>query len=377
MTAAEAAGPAVRAGRSYAGAGVDIAAGERAVDLMRVAVARTSRPEVVGGLGGFAGLFDASRLRRFRHPLLATSTDGVGTKVVIAQRLGRYDTIGIDLVAMVADDLVVCGAEPLFMTDYVVCGAVVPERVAAIVAGVAEGCVQAGCALIGGETAEHPGHLGPDDFDLAGAATGVVEVGELLGPGRIKPGDAVIALGSSGLHSNGFSLVRHILDSPDAGLSLAAELPDLGRPLGAELLEPTRIYARDCLALAAGSDIHAFAHVTGGGLAANLARVLPPDADAVLDRGTWSPHPVFGLLAEHGGIASEEMERVFNMGVGMVAVVSARDSDKALGMLATRHVPAWLIGEITAGAGTVQLSGQHPGASQPAPSKPAAARQHD
>jgi phosphoribosylformylglycinamidine cyclo-ligase len=344
---------------SYAGAGVDIEAGERAVELMRAAVARSRRPEVVGGLGGFAGLFDASRLRRYRRPLLATSTDGVGTKVAVARRLRRYDTIGIDLVAMVADDLVVCGAEPLFMTDYVVCGAVVPERVAEIVAGVADGCVQAGCALVGGETAEHPGHLGPDDFDLAGAATGVVEADQLLGPNRVRPGDAVIAMGSSGLHANGFSLVRRIVDSPAAGLSLAAEMPELGRTLGDELLEPTRIYARDCLALAACCDVRAFAHITGGGLAANLARVLPPHAGAVLDRGTWSPQPVFGLLAERGRVASEEMERVFNMGVGMVAIVAGRSVAETLDTLAARDVPAWLAGEIT--EGDVRLTGQHPG----------------
>ena len=199
-------------GSSYATVGVDIAAGERAVDLIRAAVARTAGPEVVGGIGGFAGLFDASKLTGYRRPLLATATDGVGTKVVIAQRLGVYDTVGIDLVGMVVDDLVVCGAEPLFLTDYVVCGRVRPERVAAIVGGVADGCVMAGCALIGGETAEHPGHFGPDDFDLAGAATGVVEADRLLGPDRVRPGDVIIAMASSGLHSNGFSLVRHVVD---------------------------------------------------------------------------------------------------------------------------------------------------------------------
>ena len=235
---------------SYRDAGVDIAAGERAVDLMRASIARTGGPEVIGGLGGFAGLFDATRLTTMRRPLLATSTDGVGTKVLIASRLGIYDTVGIDLVGMVVDDLVVCGAEPLFMTDYMVFGSLQPERAATILSGVAEGCVQAGCALIGGETAEHPGHFGPDDFDLAGAATGVVDHDDLLGPHRVQPGDVVLALGSSGLHSNGFSLVRQVLDR--AGLDLAAEFPELGRPLGAELLTPTRIYARDCLALAAG-----------------------------------------------------------------------------------------------------------------------------
>ncbi len=355
-------GPA--AGSSYAGAGVSIDAGERAVALMRAAIGRTRRPEVIGGIGGFAGLFDASKLTSYRRPLLATSTDGVGTKVVIARRLGRYDTIGIDLVAMVVDDLVSCGAEPLFMTDYVVFGKLVPERAAAIVAGVAEGCVRAGCALIGGETAEHPGHLSPDDFDLAGAATGVVEADGLLGPGRVRAGDVVVALASSGLHSNGYSLARQVLDR--AGLALDAEPPELGTTVGEELLTPASIYARDCLALAAECDVHAFAHITGGGLAANLARVLPPGTIAVLDRGSWRPPPVFGLLAARGGVASEEMERVFNMGVGMVAVVAAGDGDRALRLLAARGLRGWVLGEITGrpagpGApGVARLSGSHP-----------------
>jgi phosphoribosylformylglycinamidine cyclo-ligase len=346
-------------GSGYAEAGVDIAAGERAVELIRAAVARTARSEVVGGIGGFAGLFDAAKIGTFRRPLLATSADGVGTKVTIAQRLGRYDTIGIDLVGMVVDDLVVCGAEPLFMTDYLVCGRLLPERVAAIVGGIADGCVRAGCALIGGETAEHPGHLRPDDFDLAGAATGVVEADELLGPDRVRPGDVVIAMASSGLHANGFSLVRRIIDAPAAGLQLAAEPAELGQQLGAELLTPTRIYARDCLALAASCDVHAFAHVTGGGLAANLARVLPPGADARLDRASWTPPPVFGMLAARGEVASAEMERVFNMGVGMAAITAATDADRALGQLADRGVPAWVVGEVTSGTGNARLYGRH------------------
>ena len=354
MTSSAGSGP----GASYATSGVDIAAGERAVELMRSAVARTAGPEVVGGIGGFAGLFDASRLSRMRRPLLATSTDGVGTKVVVAQRMGRYDTIGIDLVGMVVDDLVVCGAEPLFMTDYVVCGAVVPDRVAAIVAGIACGCVIAGCALLGGETAEHPGHFGLDEFDLAGAATGVVEADQLLGPDRVRSGDAVIAMGSSGLHANGFSLVRQILDR--AGLDLDDQPAELGQPLGAELITPTRIYARDCLALAGACDVHAFAHITGGGLAANLGRVLPPDADARLDRGSWSPPPVFGMLAGHGAVGSSEMERVFNMGIGMVAVLAAADSDSAVSFLNDSGVPAWLLGEIADGTGCAELAGRHP-----------------
>jgi phosphoribosylformylglycinamidine cyclo-ligase len=347
----------------YAAAGVDIDAGERAVALMRGAVERAGRPEVLGGIGGFAGLFDASALTRMRRPLLATSTDGVGTKVMIARRMGVYDTIGLDLVGMVVDDLVVCGAEPLFMTDYAVFGKVTPERVAAIVSGVAAGCAQAGCALIGGETAEHPGHLGPDEFDLAGAATGVVDADRLLGADRVAPGDIVLAMAASGLHSNGYSLVRSIIDAPAAGggpAALDATPAGLSRTLGEELLTPTRIYARDCLALAAALPVRAFAHVTGGGLAANLARVLPPHADAVLDRRTWTPPPVFGFLARRDGVPLAGLEGVLNMGVGMAAIVAREAADEALAVLAARHVPAWVAGEVTAGTGTARLTGAHP-----------------
>jgi phosphoribosylformylglycinamidine cyclo-ligase len=344
-------------GSSYRAAGVDIEAGDRAVALMRDAVARTAGPEVIGGIGGFAGLFDASRLTGYRRPLLATATDGVGTKVVIAQRLGRYGTVGLDLVAMVVDDLVTCGAEPLFLTDYVVFGRLSADRAAEVVRGVAKGCELAGCALLGGETAEHPGHLGPDDFDLAGAATGVVEADALLGPDRVRPGDAVLALASSGLHANGYSLVRRVI--AEAGLSLDAEPAGLGRTLGEELLEPTTIYARDCLALAAGCDVHAFAHVTGGGLAANLTRVLPGESGAVVERGTWRPSEVFAFIAGHGGIGQDEMERVFNMGVGMVAVVAAADADRALELLNGRGVPAWRAGEVTSGGEGVRLVGAY------------------
>jgi phosphoribosylformylglycinamidine cyclo-ligase len=340
-------------GSSYEDAGVSIEAGEHAVDLMRTSIGRTLGPEVMGGIGGFAGLYDAAKLTGYRHPVLATSTDGVGTKVVIASRLGRYRTIGIDLVAMVVDDLVTCGAEPLFMTDYVVFGKLDPERAAEVVGGVAEGCVRAGCALAGGETAEHPGHLGPDDFDLAGAATGVVEADRLLGRERVWPGDAVIAFASSGLHANGYSLVRRVLSR--SGLSLGTHVPELGQTVGEELLTPTAIYAQDCLALAAGCDVHAFAHVTGGGLAGNLARVLPPFMGARLDRGTWSPPAVFGMLADRGGIRDDEMEKVFNMGVGMTAVVNPADADRALRTLAARNVPAWSLGEVTTDHDDVRL----------------------
>ncbi|MFW6034045.1 MAG: phosphoribosylformylglycinamidine cyclo-ligase, partial [bacterium] len=273
-------------GRTYASAGVDVEAGERAVDLMKESVAETHRPEVIGAIGGFSGLFDASRLRAYRRPLLATSTDGVGTKVAIAQRLGVHDTIGFDLVGMVVDDVVVCGAEPLFMTDYIACGRLVAERVATIVHGIARACIAAGCALIGGETAEHPGMLEPDEYDLSGAATGVVEADETLGPDRVRAGDALIAMRSSGLHANGYSLVRHVLFDV-AGWTLDRDVPELGRSLGAELLTATRIYAPDCLALAAEVDVHALAHVTGGGLARNLARVVPVALSASVDRTTW------------------------------------------------------------------------------------------
>jgi phosphoribosylformylglycinamidine cyclo-ligase len=338
---------------TYEAAGVDIAAGERAVALMKASLARTRRPEVVDDASGFAGLFDASALKAYRRPLLATSTDGVGTKVLIAQALDRHDTIGIDLVAMVADDLVVCGAEPLFMTDYIACGKVVPERIAAIVSGIAEGCHQVGCALVGGETAEHPGMVAADEYDLAGAATGVVEADRVLGPDQVRPGDVVLGLASSGLHSNGFSLVRHVLG--DAGLALEATLPELARPLGEELLTPTRIYAKDCLALAAAGAVRAFAHITGGGLAANLARSLPGTVDAVLRRGAWTPPAIFSVLRSRGAIPQAEMDKTFNMGIGMAAIVAADAADTALRLLADRGSPAWIVGEITPGTGTARF----------------------
>ncbi|MFE9613276.1 phosphoribosylformylglycinamidine cyclo-ligase [Streptomyces sp. NPDC006012] len=333
-------------GASYAAAGVDIEAGDRAVELMKEWVKKTRRPEVLGGLGGFAGLFDASALKRYERPLLASATDGVGTKVEIARRLGVYDTIGHDLVAMVMDDIAVCGAEPLFMTDYICVGKVHPERVAAIVKGIAEGCVLAGCALVGGETAEHPGLLGEDDFDVAGAGTGVVEADRLLGADRIRTGDTVIAMAASGLHSNGYSLVRHVLLN-QARLSLDARVEEFGRTLGEELLEPTRIYSLDCLALIRTTEVHAFSHITGGGLAANLARVIPDGLHAVVDRSTWTPGPVFDLVGNVGDVARLELERALNMGVGMIAVVPAESTDVALATLADRGVPAWVAGEIT------------------------------
>jgi phosphoribosylformylglycinamidine cyclo-ligase len=336
-------------GASYAAAGVDIEAGDRAVELMKAWVAKTSRPEVVGGIGGFAGLFDVSALRSYDRPLLATSTDGVGTKVSIAAAMDKHDTIGQDLVGMVVDDLVVCGAEPLFMTDYIACGRVVPERIAAVVKGIAEGCLLAGCALVGGETAEHPGLLGPDEYDVAGAGTGVVEADLVLGADRVQAGDVLVAMASSGLHSNGYSLVRHVL-LERAGWSLDRHVGELGRTLGEELLEPTRIYAKDCLALIEAVEVHAFSHVTGGGLAANLARVLPAGVTADVDRSSWTPPPVFELVRSVGQVAADELERTLNLGVGMVAVVAAGDADSAVRLLQGRGVDAWVCGSVTAGA---------------------------
>ncbi|MDT0328190.1 phosphoribosylformylglycinamidine cyclo-ligase [Nocardiopsis lambiniae] len=343
---------------AYAAAGVDIAAGERAVDLMKSHVARTRRPEQVTDASGFAGLFRLDTAK-YEDPVLATSTDGVGTKVLLAQKLDRHDTIGIDLVGMVVDDLVVSGAEPLFMTDYIACGAVVPERIAEIVGGIAEGCHQAGCSLIGGETAEHPGAMGPEEYDLAGAGTGVVEGDAILGPDRVREGDAVIAMASSGPHSNGYSLVRHIVDTAD--LDLTAHVPELGGELGEVLLTPTRIYAKDCVALTDAVEVHAYSHITGGGLAANLSRSLPDHVDADLDRSTWTPDPVFGFLAEKGSVSREDMEATFNMGVGMVAIVAAESAERALEVLAERGVPAWRLGTVRSGSGRAHLNGDHPG----------------
>jgi phosphoribosylformylglycinamidine cyclo-ligase len=333
---------------TYASSGVDVESGDRAVTLMKDAVTRTHGPQVLGGFGGFAGLYDASVLREYTRPVLATSTDGVGTKVAIAQALDIHDTLGFDLVGMVVDDIVVSGARPLFMTDYIACGRVVPERIAALVSGVAAACEQAGCALIGGETAEHPGLLEPDEYDLAGAATGIVEADAVLGAHRVRAGDVLLGLASSGMHSNGFSLARKILQV--AGWSLDRHVDDLGRGIGAELLTPTRVYAADVLAVAGelGPDLHAVSHVTGGGLAANLARVLPRGVTAVVDRASWTPPPVFGLLADLGRVPVSDVERTWNLGVGMVLVVTADAVHRIRETLAARALPWWVLGEVLA-----------------------------
>ncbi|WP_430868193.1 phosphoribosylformylglycinamidine cyclo-ligase [Demequina aurantiaca] len=334
-------------GITYADAGVDTHAGDRAVELMKAAVAKTHGPEVLGGVGGFAGLFDASALKSYKRPLLASSTDGVGTKIVIAQQMDIHDTIGQDLVAMVVDDIVVCGAKPLVMTDYIACGKVVPERIADIVRGIAEGCEMAGTALVGGETAEHPGVMGADDYDVAGAAIGVVEASALLGPEKVVTGDVVVAMASSGLHSNGYSLVRSVVKH--AGWSLDTDVPELGRTLGAELLEPTRIYAQLCVDIAASTDgLHAFSHVTGGGLAANVARIIPRGLAATVARDAWDLPAIFALVQSAGKVPWNDLESTLNMGIGMVAVVSAADADALIAQSAAAGVPAWVLGEVSA-----------------------------
>lgn len=333
----------------YAAAGVDTAAGDLAVELMKSAVRRTHGAEVLGGVGGFAGLFDASAFQAYDKPLLATSTDGVGTKVAIAQAIDKHDTIGQDLVGMVVDDIVVVGAKPLFMTDYIACGKVFPERIADIVRGIAEGCEATGTALVGGETAEHPGLLGVNDYDVAGAATGVVEASRVLGAERVQEGDVVLALASSGLHSNGYSLVRHIVAG--SGIQYGDNAADFGTTWGEALLEPTRLYTLPLLRLieATGDAVHSLSHVTGGGIAANLARVLPRGTWVEVDRSTWSPSPVFRVLADLGGLELEATEGTWNLGVGFLAVVSAAKAEAAASALSREGIATWQVGVVRAG----------------------------
>ena len=336
---------------TYKDAGVDIDAGDRAVSLMKASIAKASRPEAMGGIGGFAGLFDARALKSMTKPLLATSTDGVGTKTEIARAMGKYDTIGEDLVAMVVDDLVVCGAEPLFMTDYIAVGKVIPERIAEIVAGIARGCVKANTALIGGETAEHPGFLDDDEFDIAGAATGVVDAGKQLGEYLVQADDVLIAMPSSGFHANGFSLVRHIIKSQK--LSLSANMSEFGKTLGETLLTPTEIYTLDCLALikSMSGSLRGFSHITGGGIAENTARVIPENLCATYDRSTWSLPVEMEFMAMVGGVPQSDMERTWNAGIGMAAIVAPESADLALASLAARGMKAWVAGSISGRTG--------------------------
>ena len=333
---------------AYAAAGVDTHAGDLAVELMKRAVSATHNDLVVGGLGGFAGMIDVSFIKSYDKPLLATSTDGVGTKVAIAQAIDKHDTIGQDLVGMVVDDIVVVGAKSLFMTDYIACGKVVPERIADIVRGIAEACASVGVALVGGETAEHPGLLAPDDYDVAGAAVGVVEASKLLGPQNVKVGDVVLGMQSSGLHSNGYSLVRKIV--ADSGLDYRKTVAEFGsKTLGEVLLEPTRLYTgvlNSLLESDFGASVRAMSHITGGGIAANLARVLPQGVALDVHRATWSPAEVFRVLASWGKFSLESVEGTWNLGLGQALVVSAHDADAIAASLTAAGVHTWTLGEI-------------------------------
>jgi len=341
-------------GLTYRDAGVDLAAASRVVEFIRELAHSTRRSGVLGGLGAFGGFFalDASR---YRQPVLVAATDGVGTKLRIAQALNRHDTVGIDLVAMCANDVLVHGAEPLFFLDYLAVGRLVPEQVAAIVAGIAAGCREAGCALIGGETAEMPGFYGPEEYDLAGFVVGVVEQESLVDGGRIRPGDAVVGLASAGLHSNGYSLARKALLEV-GGYRLEDPLPALGCTLGEELLRPTRIYVRRVLPLLDRYDIRGMAHITGGGLPENIVRILPPGTRVVLRSGSWDEPPVFGLIREAGRVAEEEMRRVFNLGVGFVLVVPAAQASDLVVELRGQGEQAWVIGEVVAGERAVEFA---------------------
>jgi phosphoribosylformylglycinamidine cyclo-ligase len=342
-------------GMTYAAAGVDINAGEEAVERIKAKVRSTFRPEVIGDIGGFGGLF-AFPTDRYKKPVLVASTDGVGTKALVAQATGRFTTIGVDLVAMCVDDLVCQGAEPLFFLDYIAVGRLDPDHIEQLIEGVAEGCRQAGCALIGGEMAEHPGAMEPGEFDLVGAAIGVVERDRLITGEHVRPGDALIGLPSPGLRCNGYSLARRVLLDL-AGRSLdAPAYPGAHHSLADELLEPSVIYAPAIAALQRVVDVRAVAHVTGGGIVGNLARVLPNGADAVVRRREWEVPRIFTEIQRAGEVADAEMARVFNLGIGMIVVVPQADVFRALDELRAAGHRASAIGDVVEGRGDVHLT---------------------
>ncbi len=337
---------------SYAAAGVDIVAGYKSVELMKEHVRHTMVPGVLGGLGGFGGLFQLD-LSEMKNPVLVSGTDGVGTKLKLAFLLDKHDTIGIDCVAMCVNDILACGAKPLFFLDYIACGRNIPEKIAAIVAGVAEGCVQAGCALIGGETAEHPGMMPEEEYDLAGFTVGAVDKEKILDNSDMKAGDVLLALPSTGVHSNGFSLVRKVFDLE--GKDLRRYVPELGGELGETLLTPTKIYVKPVLELMKQVAVHGVSHITGGGFYENIPRCIPQGLMARVDKSAVKVLPIFDLIAKEGNIPERDMFNTYNMGVGMVLVVPANQADKAMEVLKAQGQECYMMGEIVPGEKGVEL----------------------
>ena len=341
---------------TYEDAGVDTAEGGRAVDAIKQMVASTNRPEVIGGIGGFGGLFSAAALKDMDDPVLISGTDGVGTKLVLAQILDRHETVGQDLVAMCVNDILACGAEPLFFLDYIAIGKLRREHVANVVGGIAEGCRQAGCALIGGEMAEHPGVMDPDDYDLSGFTVGVVDRPKMIGPDGVCEGDVLIGLKSSGFHSNGYSLVRRVLVEGKTADELSAPCDELGgRPLGEALLAPTRIYVKPVLELLERVTVRGISHITGGGFYENIPRSLREGLSAKVDKAAVKTPPVFEVIAREGGIPERDMFNTFNMGVGMSVIVPADEASAALDVLRGCGVEAYAFGELVEGDGGVIL----------------------
>jgi phosphoribosylformylglycinamidine cyclo-ligase len=341
---------------AYKRAGVDIDAGNEAVERMKKHVRRTFRPEVLTDLGGFGALFGLN-IEKYKKPVLVSGTDGVGTKLKIAFMMDKHDTIGIDAVAMCVNDIVVQGAEPLFFLDYLACGKVFPEKIEAIVKGIADGCVQSGCALIGGETAEMPGMYDEDEYDIAGFSVGVVDADRIIDGKSIAEGDVIIGLASSGVHSNGFSLVRKVL-LEEAEMNLNEQVEELGgKTLGETLLTPTRIYVKPCLKLMEDVKVKGFVHITGGGFYDNIPRILPEGTAAVIDPGSWPVLPIFNLIAAKGNIPQKDLYRTFNMGIGMIAIVAEKDAEAAMASLQAAGEQAYKIGRIVAGDRNVVISG--------------------
>lgn len=338
----------------YKTAGVDIEAGYRSVELMKKYVKETMRPEVMGGLGGFSGAFSLDAIKNMEHPILLSGTDGVGTKLKLAMVLDKHDTIGIDCVAMCVNDVACAGGEPLFFLDYIACGRNYPEKIAAIVKGVAEGCKMAGAALVGGETAEHPGMMPEDDYDIAGFAVGVVNEKDLISGENVKPGDSLVAIASSGVHSNGFSLVRKVFDM--SAESLNTYYDSLGQTLGEALLTPTRIYVKAMKSVKdAGVTVRGCSHITGGGFYENIPRMLPEGINAHVNTGSYEVPAIFRLLQEKGGIADQMMYNTYNMGIGMLLAVDAADADKTVAAIEAAGERAWIAGTCVAGEKGVTL----------------------